>query len=66
MFVRLASACMLLLLTAGIAFAQQGGYTILTENAPPTNFVDDNGELKGSSVEIVNEILERIELDTEI
>lgn len=35
-------------------------YTILTENAPPTNYLTPQEELVGSSTEIVREILQRI------
>ena len=54
---------MLLLLLSLICFSSQplaaGQLTILTENLPPLNYLD-NGTLVGSSVEIVQEIQKRL------
>jgi len=52
-----------MLLTA-TSFA--GQLTILTEDSPPGNFIDDCGELQGLSVDIVREIMKRLELDLTI
>ena len=43
-----------------------GQLTILTENSPPGNFIDDGGELTGLSVDIVREIMKRLDLEAKI
>lgn len=53
----------LFILFPGISYAQEKGQprlTILTENIGESNYLDEKGELKGHSVEIVKEILKRL------
>ena len=60
---KILTACLLFLLFLFTPNAFAGQLTILTENSPPGNFIGDDGKLKGVSVEIVQEIMSRLELD---
>ncbi|HAN09126.1 MAG TPA: hypothetical protein DCP90_00750 [Clostridiales bacterium] len=39
---------------------------IVTEDYPPTNYLDENGELKGTSTELVKQALDKLGLSTDI
>ncbi len=48
------------------AVGSAGQLTILTEDSPPGSFIDESGELKGLSVDIVKEIMKRLDMDNRI
>ncbi len=48
------------LLSVTLVFAAGSEFTILTENAPPTNYINEQSRLTGPSTEIVREILTRL------
>ena len=59
------SALLVFLMLVTTQAASSTELTVLTENLPPGNFVRD-GELVGSSVEIVKEIQKRVGSSVEI
>jgi len=59
-------AILLYLLSVAPAFADGSEFTILTENAPPTNYINEQSRLVGPSTEIVREILDRLGWKTKI
>ncbi|MCG8616566.1 MAG: transporter substrate-binding domain-containing protein [Desulfobacterales bacterium] len=52
--------CLLLTVICFSSPVSAGRLTILTEDSPPGNFIDESGQLTGSCVEIVREIMRRL------
>ncbi len=60
------AAILLYLLSVTPVFAEGSDFTLLTENASPTNYIDEQSRLVGPSTEIVREILDRLGWKTSI